>query len=519
MKNLLAATALAALTALPAAAQDDKVAITVNAVQIFGTIDPAKINDYTEYMAAVNLYDALTTVDAAGNVIPQLAESWDISDDSLTYTFHLKDGATFSDGTPVDAQDILYSIRRLLAINEGPSYLFSDLIDAESVTAPDDRTVVITLNKVYAPFISITPLLLAVNEEAVQTNGDDPWGETFLAETPAGAGPYTLSSWDRGAQMTLVRNEAYHGGWPNARPIDEVRFVVTRDEATVRALAQRGDLGISSQYQSTETYEGIAKLDDYVTLTTPTATGLYIKLNNQVPPTDDVHVRRAIAMAMDYATVREVIYPGAPLRGPLSDIFAAAVPEDAAEPVFDIAAAQAELAKSKYAGQGPIQLTHTYVSKTAFEEEIALLLKSTLDMIGFDVTIQPEPWNRITDLATSVETTPHTTQVFYGPTYPSPDSVFYVQYASSAAGNWASMDWVQDPEIDRLIEVSRAETDTAKRNGIYQDIYRKLVDDQRSVWLLAQERRFSVHKCLKGYEWVPMQSWDFDFSRMSWSCE
>lgn len=519
MKKLLAATALAGLTALPAAAGGEKVAITVNAVQIFGTIDPAKINDYTEYMAAVNLYDALTTVDAAGNVVPQLAESWDISDDSLTYTFHLKKGATFSDGSPVEAQDIVYSIRRLLAINEGPAYLFSDLLGDESVTAPDTSMVVIKLNKVYAPFISITPLLLAVNEGAVQTGEDDPWGETFLAEAPEGAGPYTLASWDRGAQMTLARNETYHGGWPNQRPVDEVRFVVTRDEATVRALAQRGELGMSSAYQASETYEGIAKLEDYEIRTAPTATGFYIKLNNQVAPTDDVHVRRAIAMAMDYATIRDVIYPGAPMRGPLSDVFAAAVPSDATAPDFDLAAAQAELAKSKYAGNGPVPLTHTYVSKTAFEEEIGLLLKSTLDAIGFDVTIQPEPWNRITELAATVEATPHSTQVFYGPTYPSPDSVFYVQYASGASGNWASMDWVQDPAIDQMIADSRAETDTEKRNGIYQDIYRKLVEDQRSVWLLAQERRFASHKCLKGYEWVPMQSWDYDFSRMSWSCE
>lgn len=94
MKKLLTATALSALCAAGAMAED-KVAITVNAVQIFGTIDPSKVNDYTEYMAAVNLYDALTTVNAEGAVIPQLAESWDISEDSLTYTFHLKEGAMY----------------------------------------------------------------------------------------------------------------------------------------------------------------------------------------------------------------------------------------------------------------------------------------------------------------------------------------------------------------------------------------------------------------------------------------
>ncbi|MFC6643534.1 ABC transporter substrate-binding protein [Sulfitobacter profundi] len=123
MKNRIASMALAGLVALPAAAQEP-VAITVNAVQIIGTIDPAKINDYTEYMAAVNLYDAMTTVDATGTVIPQLAKSWDISDDSLTYTFHLKEDAKFQNGDPVTAADVVYSVQRLLSINEGPAYLF-----------------------------------------------------------------------------------------------------------------------------------------------------------------------------------------------------------------------------------------------------------------------------------------------------------------------------------------------------------------------------------------------------------
>lgn len=520
MKRLLAATALAALTALPAAAQD-KVAITVNAVQIFGTIDPAKMNDYTEYMAVVNLYDAPTTVDPEGTVIPQLAESWDISDDSLSYTFHLKDDATFQDGSPVEASDLVYSIRRLLAINEGPAYLFSDLLDEGSVKALDSHSVEITLNKVYAPFISITPLLLVVNEEAVESTDADEWGEEQLADSSIGAGPYSLSNWDRGAQMTLKRYGDYHGGWDkgDARPIDELRFVVTRDEATVRALAQRGELGFSSQYQSTETYEGIAAQDDYRMIEAPTATGYYIKLNNQQPPTDDVHVRRALALAMDYETIREAIYPGTVLRGPLSGVFADAVPEDAAAPEYNLEKAKEELAKSKYAGEGPIKLDHVYIANTPFEEEVALLFKATLDQIGFDVQIRPEPWNRITELATTAETTPHTTQVFYGPTYPSPDSVFYVQYSSDAAGTWSSMDWIGDDKIDELIRASRLETDTDARNDIYKEIYTKLVKDQRSIWLLAQQRRHAANVCLEGYEWVPMQSWDFDFSRFSWTCD
>lgn len=520
--RLLTATALAGALALPGALPalaQDPVSITVNMVQIIGTIDPAKVTDYTEYMAAVNLYDALTTVDGDGNVVPQLAESWEISDDGLTYTFTLKEGATFTDGSAVQASDVVFSLQRLLALGQGASHLFEGVVDPDAVRALDDLTVEITLTEVFAPFISVTPLLFVVNESAVPTSDDDPWGEAHLAETPEGAGPYTLASWSRGSEMNIARNEAYHGGWPDERPIDAVRLVVTRDESTVRALARRGELGLSSQYQSSETFDGIAAQDDYRLIEASTATGYYLKINNQRAPTDDIHIRRAIALATDYDTIRDVIIPGGVMRGPLADAFADAVPEDAAAPVFDLDAARAELEQSRYFDGSPIELIHTHVANTAFQEEIALLLTANLEAIGFSVTIQPEPWNRVTELATSVETTPHFSQVFYGPTYPSPDSVFFVQYHSASAGTWASMDWVNDPEVDALIDATRAETDPDARNALYQEVFNKLVEDQRSIWMLAQQQRHAAHVCLEGFEWVPMQSVEFDFSRYYWTCD
>ena len=519
IKYALAAAALAATTALtvPAVAQD-KLSLVVNVVQIFGTVDPAKVTDYTEYMAAVNLYDGLTTVSSAGEVVPQLAESWDVSDDNQTYTFKLKQDATFQDGSPVEAKDVVYSMRRLLALNEGPAYLFSDLVKPDNIKAIDTHTVEIKIDRVYAPFISVTPLILVVNSD-LMSEQDGEWGEDYLAENSAGAGPYNLSGWTRGAEMILQRYEGYHGGWAKDRPIDELRFVVTRDEATVRALAQRGELGMSSQYQSNETYEAVSALDDYKLIEASTATGFYLKVNNQIAPTDDVHIRRAIAYALDYATIREVIYPGGEMTSVLSPLFAGAHLDDLPSPEYSLEKAAEEVAKSKYAGQQPIKLGHAYVANTPFEEEIGLLFKSTLETIGFEVDLQPEPWNRITELATKVETTPNTSQVFYGPTYPSPDSVFFVQYHSRAAGTWSSMSWVQDPEIDAMIDESRQTVDEDARNAIYKNIQARMHETMAEIPMLTQLKRMAAHSCLQGYAEVPMQSWDYDFSRMWWACE
>jgi peptide/nickel transport system substrate-binding protein len=515
MKRLLTTTALA-LTASTTLAHAE-VSIVVNAVQVFGTIDPAKINDYTEYMAAVNMYDGLTTVDGSGAIVPQLAASWTVSDDSLTYNFTLADNATFADGSAVEASDVVYSLQRLLALNEGPSYLFTEVIDPASVKAVDANTVEIGLTKVFSPFLTTTPLILILNKDAVEAASSAEWAEDAIGEASFGAGPYSLSSWKRGSEMVIDRNDDYYAGFGEGTPIDQVRFVITSDEATVKSLASSGQLGMSSDAQANETYESLDAMEGYRVETVPTAKNLYIKMNTKVAPMDDIHVRRAIQYATDYDTIQSVIYPGTSLAGPLADAFSDAYLDTLEAPVYDLEKAAEELAQSKYAGQ-PITITHTYVAGLSFEEDIALLMQANLEQIGITLDIRPEPWNRITELAASPETTPMTTQIFNGPSYPSPDSVFYVQYHSKSAGTWASMEWLQDPEIDKLIDESRATTDVAAQNDLYKQLQSKLVDGASDVYLLTDEKRIAMSTCLEGYHYIPMMSWDYNFANMHWTC-
>ena len=302
-----------------------------------------------------------------------------------------------------------------------------------------------------------------------------------------------MTSYDRGGELVIDRNEKYHLGFPS-HPIDQVRFIVTKDEATVKAMAQRGELGMSARAQASETFDAIAKMPNYRIVGNPTASGFYLKLNHKAAPTDDIHIRKAIAYAIDYKTVRDQLYPGVELRGPLPPAFGDAYASDLPAPEFNLEKAKAEFAQSKYAKAGKVPLVHSYVQNLQFEEEIGLLMKSALDPIGFDVKLQPEPWNRITELASKPETTPAVTQIFNGPTYPSPDSMFYVQYHSKGAGTWSSMSWAQTPEIDALIDKARGETDVAKQNAIYKELQHKLVDDQSDIYLLASNERQAMQQ-------------------------
>jgi peptide/nickel transport system substrate-binding protein len=249
----------------------------------------------------------------------------------------------------------------------------------------------------------------------------------------------------------------------------------------------------------------------------PTTTAFYLKLNSQMAPTDDIHIRRAIAYATDYATIREVIFPGEQMTTVLPAGFADFWNADVPAPEYNLELAAQEIAQSAYAGQ-EIPITLSYVAGAAFEEEISLLMQANLESLGFVVSQAPEPWNRITEIASTVEGTPNVNQIFFGPTYPSPDSMFFSQYHSEAAGTWMSMEWLQDPEIDAMIDAARATGDVAEQAQIYKDLQARLADLSVSVPLLAQTQQHAIDHCLTGFDPVPMQSFEFDFTRYSWTC-
>ncbi|HVX82877.1 MAG TPA: ABC transporter substrate-binding protein [Devosiaceae bacterium] len=517
--RILKSTALAGLLAMgagvgPALAET---LVTMNTVQIFSTIDPAKISDYTDYMAAVNLYDALVSVDEKGNLIPKLASSWDVSADAKEVTYHLRPDAHFSDGSPVTAADVVYTFERLLKINQGPANLFADVLKPGSITAVDDHTVKFILSKTFAPFLATVPSVFILNSKLVEANKGSDDGQTYLSTHTAGAGGYLLKSWDRGAQMTITRDPKYYGGW-NEHPIDSVHWIITNDEATVKSLAASGELTMSSQFQSPETYDSLRQDPRFNVVKANTASAFYLKLNTKKAPTDDVHVRKAIACATDYETIQQQINPGGPLNGPLPDIFADYVNKDLPPPKFDMDCAKAEMDKSAYAGKTDIPISIQYVSGTKFEEDIALLMQSNLEQLGFKVTAQPDPWNRVTDLATKLETSPNMSEIFFEATYPSPDSMFFTQYDSKAAGTWASLEWLQNPDIDALIEKARATGDHDQQVAIYKDLQAKLVDLQPDAFLETQVIQHAMDKCLSGFKYIPMQSFSYDFKLYSWTC-
>ena len=143
------------------------------AQQVVGSIDPAKAIDETELISIINMYDPLyfpERTDGSMAPAPHLATDYEVSEDGLTYTFNLRDDVTFHSGNPFTAEDVVYSMERMLAIGEGNSWLWASLFEEGSVVAEDEHTVVFNLNEPYAPFLSSMTQLFVVDSQLLQEN-------------------------------------------------------------------------------------------------------------------------------------------------------------------------------------------------------------------------------------------------------------------------------------------------------------------------------------------------------------
>jgi len=488
----------------------------MNAVQRFGTIDPAKGTDYTQTMALLNMYDGLVFPNADGDLVPHLATDWSVSDDNLTYTFQIREDATFHSGNSVRAEDVKFTVERFFDINQGYASLLSGVLDKENVTAVDEHTVEFTLNRVHSPFLATLVLLFIVDKREVLNNTSDgefgdrgDYGQEYLNNNDAGSGAYTLDSFERQSSISFAKYEDYWMGWPE-NSFDNVEIRIITEDPTVRTLMSNGELDMTSQYQSTETYGTLQDTSGVRVEQIPTVTVFYMKVNNQKPPTDDPAVREAISYGFDYETARTEIAPGSmQAQGPLATSFGVHN-ENIDQPTYDPERAQQVLADAGYS-EGDLQIVNTYVQSNNMEEKMALLFQQNMDAIGIDVELQPQTWGTMTELATSVEDTPHTNHVFYGPVYPSPDTVFYNQYHSEAAETWMSMSHVEDNQIDSMIDEARATVDADTRAEIYADIQARLTEMYAEMFVFVQAKQHGLSDDVGGYTYRPSQSYDYWF--------
>jgi peptide/nickel transport system substrate-binding protein len=457
-----------------------------------GELDPHKGNDYSGSVLAYNIYDTLVMPDPQAGVAPHLATEWSVSDDGLTYTFTLRQGVLFHDGSELQSDDVIFSYERVKAINQGFAFLFTEWVSA--VEAPDPYTVQFTLSGTYAPFLSTLVRLPVVNKDVVLANTQDgdfgdygDYGQAFLSEQDAGSGAYKVVSHSPQELTVLEKFPDYFLGFAEKAP-DVVRQRYSVESATMRTLMARKEHEVSSQWHPQEVFKALAGEEGISLITEGGSASLLFKLNTQRAPTDDVNFRKAMALAFDYDAllstlkITDEVSSGTPARGPIPDGvpgFDANLPM----PKRDLEAAKAALAESKYASDlASVEIDMAWVAEVPSEEKMALLFQQNMAELGVKVNITKVPWATLTERFAAAETTPNLYPLFTGLSYPDPDGLLYVMYSSKAPGTFWSSSWLNDADVDAMLDEARTTTDNDKRMELYASIQQRLVDLQTDIF-------------------------------------
>lgn len=457
-------------------------------------IDPAIGGDFIALTLHPNIYDTLVFPTVEGGVIPWLAESWEVSDDGLTYTFHLRQGVKFHNGSELTASDVVFSLNRLQTVGQGMAYLFTDRI--ASIEAPDDSTVVFELAKPYALFELALLRLYILDQEEVMANinPEGEYGEfgdfatEWLLTHDAGSGPYRVKQ----VQLEeFVLLEKFEDWWTAdqfvANSPDEVRFIPLPEAATLKTLMANRELEISDQWQSGDTFRSVDNLEGVEIAAFDAVTVLHIYMNTAVPPLDDVNCRKAVASAFDYQTAAGIDWQGTPQSIAPVPAHVAGARLDLTPYTFDLDQARVYLADCQYADNlADYPLQFHWITEVPDEEKYALLMQSNLTQVGFTVEVIGTPWLSYTEMVTNPDTTPSFTPVYLNADLPEAGSMLLQRYSLGTQGTFFQGEWLGNAEIDAAITEALSTQDQDERFAIYSDVQEQIMDLSPTIYAFDQ---------------------------------
>lgn len=468
-------------------------------------IDPAVGTDFSDSMALANLYDGLVFPELDGSIRPHLATEWSVSSDNLTYTFKLREDATFHNGDPVTAQDVVFSAERLFTIGEGFSYLLQTkdedgniVAGIESVSALDDHTVEFKLVEPFGPFVAALVRLYILNDDQVMANIDKTdtmygdlgdYGKKWLLTNDAGSGPYTVKEMKMEEYLLAEKFDGYWGGWEEGAP-DFFKEMAYPGEVAIRTLMKNRELEISSETLPPEGYDALDAIEGVDTAVWLAPHNLQIMLNTQKPPTDDIHFRKALMYVMDYDVVNNDIWPDyVQSIGPVPQTLPGHNP-NVEQYQRNLEKAKEHMALSAYAGQENIPFTLSWCAEVPAEERVALLFQANAEEIGVNVEIFKKPFGSMIDDSQTQDTTPNGSIVYVAAHYNEAGSMLETRYHSKSQGTWEQMEWLGFADIDTAIEDALATVDQAARFTKYAEIQQTLVDLAPTIWLSDQAQEF-----------------------------
>jgi glutathione transport system substrate-binding protein len=368
----------------------------------FQEMHPMNWSDGNSGNVVYYIYDSLYALDKDYNLIPDAADSYEVSDDACTYTFHLHEGITFDDGTPLDADAVVTNYNEAIKKENGwrRRRIFIKTIDddteetrVDSCTKIDDYTVEFHLPTPYAPFMNSITNFYIINPNVV-TDADHDY-----SKESAGTGPYVLKEYAKGDHVTLTKNENYWGGQNGDPSIDTVTFKVVPEAGSRIAALQTGE-ATAIYPMPTDQVATIREAGDIYMTSTESTTMRYVTLNTNVDGLNDVRVRQAMNYAFDQDEYCKVMYAGA--ATPATSVLPAKVPGYKAQTPYEYDLDKAkELMKEAGYEDG---FTVKIIGDNSTQETKGMtFVMQQLEKIGITVDVTPNEAATNADIAAQPE--------------------------------------------------------------------------------------------------------------------
>ena len=449
-------------------------------------LDPAKTTIGDEYIYVHLVFNGLTRIDRDLTVKPDLAESWTASEDLKTWTFKLRNDVKFHHGRALDADDVVFTMKRILDPATG-SRARANISMVQSVEAVDPATVRFTLNIPYAGFQDIfgERQMRIVPRDRIDT----------ISTAPVGSGPFKFKSWSPGDRMELEKNPDYfEKGYPKA---DAISIRIIPEAAARLAALESGAVDILWSLP----YEAVDKFKTHTSVrvdSVPTASWDGVILNNERPPFNDPRVRQALALTIDKEALVELALfgQGAPTHSPIPP----------SHPYFnsglgfkkpDIEKAKKLMAEAGLAGgvDVPLQVPQERDGRV----RLGVAVRDMAKAAGFRINVERVPFASYSaNVAGKAQM--YVDGYFARPTI---DTALFPFYHSS--GSWNRQLWLyKNTRVDELLDTGRKTNDEAKRRQLFGE-FQKVVDETvPSIIAYSSGHVNGVRKNVEGFRSTPM---------------
>lgn len=485
------------------------------------TLDPQQVRSVSDVYGRLNLYDSLYHyVGNPPKLEPQLATGYTVSKDGLTWVFSLRKGVEFHDGSKLTAKDVVYSFHRLLALNKAPSAAFRPILKPGDVTAEGQYKVKFVIQKPYAPFLAAIPLVGIVNSRLVQKHvKNDDWGAAWLGTHDAGSGPYISNpdafvSYQKGQFNWFPK---YFMGW-HKDPIKRVNLESIKEPSTMILALMKGEIDATDTRISADSIARLEKAKGVKVVKDKSMRLFQITMNNERPPLNDLHFRRALSYAFDYKGFIVDIRKNTVTRnrGPLPNNLWG-YPKGLKGYTFNLKKAKAELALAKKDGADISRpLTIYAIGNTRDSVLASELFQSDLRKIGIKLEIKKALFPNLASMMRKESTTPDMWTHWVSTFFVDPENWIGEEYDSQFHGTWKASAWYKNPKVDHILREARTTLDHNKRVKLYEEATRLITADAPAIWIYNSVEYRGLRDRVHGYHFSPVGGGaEFRYMRLS----